>query len=233
MTTDIIVSLLTLTFLEIVLGIDNIVFVSLVAARMPQANQKQVRVLGLVLALVGRLLLLLGISWVIGLNKAVIHVNDFALSYRDIILIAGGLFLVAKSTSEIHAKIESHPQKKKPAKVLTVRGAIFQIILLDLVFSLDSIITAIGLVDELWVIVASISIAMIIMLIFSKRISEFIDQHPAMKLLALSFLLMIGTVLIVEGLHIHVPKGYIYFSMAFAIGVELINMKIRKREPSD
>ncbi len=232
LTTDIIISLLTLTFLEIVLGIDNIVFVSIVASRMPVANQKKVRILGLVLALVGRLLLLLVIGWVIGLNKPVFSINDFAVSFRDIILIMGGLFLVGKSTSEIHHKIEPKEKQAVNVKLLTVRGAIIQIILLDLVFSLDSVITAVGLVDEIGVIIAAISISMIIMLVFSRRISEFINNHPAMKLLALSFLLMIGTVLIIEGLHVHVPKGYIYFSMAFALGIEIINMKIRKSSPT-
>lgn len=225
--TNVLISLLTLTFLEIVLGIDNIVFVSLVASRMPVANQKQVRILGLILALVGRLVLLLGIGWVIGLNKSVFHINDFSVSFRDLILIVGGLFLVGKSTSEIHHKIEPKTKQAVNVKALTVKGAIIQIILLDLVFSLDSIITAVGLVDEMGVIIAAISIAMVIMLAFSRRISEFINQHPAMKLLALSFLLMIGTVLIVEGFHVHVPKGYIYFSMTFALGIEIINMKIR------
>jgi predicted tellurium resistance membrane protein TerC len=175
--------------------------------------------------------LLLAISWVIGLNKPVLNINDFALSFRDLILIAGGLFLVAKSTSEIHAKIQPAQGDEKKVKELTVRGAIIQITILDLVFSLDSIITAVGLVDEMVIIILSIVIAMAIMLAFSRKISMFIDKNPAMKLLALSFLLMIGSVLIIEGLHVHVPKGYIYFSMAFALGIELINLKIRKKNP--
>ena len=228
LTVDILISLLTLTFLEVVLGIDNIVFISLVAGRMPLANQRQVRVVGLTLALVGRLLLLLGIQWVIGLNNPILTVREFSLSYRDLILIAGGLFLVAKSTTEIHHKVEGKDNDSNPKKVLTIRGAIIQIILLDLVFSLDSIITAVGLVDKIWVIIAAIVISMIIMLSFAKPISEFIDKHPAMKLLAISFLFMIGTVLVVEGLHVDVPKGYIYFSMAFALLIEIVNMKIRK-----
>jgi predicted tellurium resistance membrane protein TerC len=159
----------------------------------------------------------------------VLTINDFSLSFRDIILVAGGLFLVAKSTSEIHQKIQPGEEDDKKSKVKTVQGAIIQIIILDLVFSLDSIITAVGLVDEMVIIVVAIAIAMGIMLLFSKRISTFINKNPAMKLLALSFLLMIGSVLIMEGLHVHVPKGYIYFSMAFALGIELINMKIRKK----
>ncbi len=232
LTTDALVSLLTLSFLEIVLGIDNIVFISIVAARMPLEQQKKVRVLGLTLALVGRLVLLLAISWVIGLNKPVITINDFALSFRDIILIVGGMFLVAKSTSEIHQKIQpGEEDSSKDKKALTLRGAIIQIIILDLVFSLDSIITAVGLVDNVVIIVVAIVIAMGVMLTFARRISEFIHKNPAMKLLALSFLLMIGSILIIEGFHVHVPKGYIYFSMAFAVIIELINIKIRKKNP--
>ncbi len=226
---DILISLLTLTFLEVVLGIDNIIFISLVAGRMPVGNQKKVRLIGLLLALVGRLLLLLGIQWVIGLNTPVVTIKDFNLSYRDLILIAGGLFLVGKSTSEIHHKVEGKSDDNELKKPLTVRGAIIQIILLDLVFSLDSIITAVGLVDEIWVIVVAIVISMVIMLSFARPISEFIVKHPAMKLLAISFLFMIGTLLVVEGLHVHVPKGYIYFSMAFALAIEILNMKIRKK----
>jgi predicted tellurium resistance membrane protein TerC len=225
---DILISLLTLTFLEIVLGIDNIVFISLVAGRMPLGNQRQVRVVGLLLALVGRLLLLLGIQWVIGLNNPIVTIAEFNLSYRDIILLAGGLFLVGKSTTEIHHKVEGRSDAKETKKALTVKGAIIQIILLDLVFSLDSIITAVGLVSKIWVIITAIILSMIIMLLFAKTISEFINKHPAMKLLAITFLFMIGTVLVVEGLHVHVPKGYIYFSMAFALIIEIVNMRIRK-----
>lgn len=225
---DILISLLTLTFLEIVLGIDNIVFISLVAGRMPLGNQRQVRVVGLLLALVGRLLLLLGIQWVIGLNTPILKIAEFNLSYRDLILLAGGLFLVGKSTTEIHQKVEGKTDTKERKKALTVRGAIIQIILLDLVFSLDSIITAVGLVSKIWVIITAIILSMIIMLLFAKTISEFINKHPAMKLLAITFLFMIGTVLVVEGLHVHVPKGYIYFSMAFALVIEIVNMRIRK-----
>jgi predicted tellurium resistance membrane protein TerC len=228
LTADILVSLLTLTFLEVVLGIDNIVFISLVAGRMPAENRRKVRVVGLLLALIGRLLLLLGIQWVIGLNTPIITVKEFSLSYRDLILIAGGLFLVGKSTSEIHNKVEGKPEETNRKKPITMKSAVVQIILLDLVFSLDSIITAVGLVDKIWVIIAAIVISMIIMLSFARPISNFIDKHPAMKLLAIAFLFMIGTVLVVEGLHVHVPKGYIYFSMAFALLIEMINMRIKK-----
>lgn len=228
-TTEILISLLTLTFLEIVLGIDNIVFISIVGSRLPVEQQKKVRIIGLTLALVGRILLLLAIEWIIGLTKPIFTINDFAFSFRDLILIVGGLFLIAKSTSEMHKKLEvSKEQEKASLRKNTLRSAIVQILLLDLVFSLDSIITAVGLVDQVYIIVIAIVISMGVMLAFSKAISDFINNHPTMKLLAIAFLLMIGTVLVIEGLHVHVPKGYIYFSMAFALGIELLNMRIRK-----
>lgn len=228
LTTELIVSFVTLTFLEIVLGIDNIVFISIVGSRVAPVNQNKVRIIGLSLALVGRILLLLAINWIIGLTAPFFSVNDFAVSFRDIILIVGGLFLIGKSTSEMHKKIEGIEHAEKKQKVLSLRSAIIQIFILDLVFSLDSVITAIGLIDNVGVIVAAILISLAVMLVFSKRISDFINNHPAMKLLAISFLLMIGTVLVIEGLHVHVPKGYIYFAMAFALGVELLNMRINR-----
>jgi predicted tellurium resistance membrane protein TerC len=223
------VSLLTLTFLEIVLGIDNIVFISIVSGRLSQNQQGKARNLGITLALLVRVLLLFAINWIIGLTATIFTINDFSLSYRDLILIAGGLFLLAKSTSEMHAKLEGEHDKEKDIKVLTFKTAIFQIVLLDVVFSLDSILTAVGLVENLTIIITAIVISMSVMLIFSKKISSFINDHPAMKVLAISFLLLIGVILVIEGLHVHVPKGYIYFSMAFALGVEIINMKIRKK----
>jgi predicted tellurium resistance membrane protein TerC len=222
------VSLLTLTFLEIVLGIDNIVFISIVSGRLPNAQQNKARTIGIVLALLVRILLLLAINWIIGLRATVFIIQDFSLSYRDLILIVGGLFLLAKSTSEMHAKLEGTHEDKN-VKVTTFRAALIQIVLLDLVFSLDSILTAVGLVENLAIIVIAIVISLGVMLIFSRRISTFINEHPAMKILAISFLLMIGMVLVIEGLHVHVPKGYIYFSMAFALGIEFLNMKIRKK----
>lgn len=222
------ISLLTLTFLEIVLGIDNIVFISLVSGRLPVTQQSKARNIGIILALLVRILLLLAINWIIGLTAIIFTIWEFSLSYRDLILIAGGLFLLAKGTSEIHAKLEGQ-HEERDVKILTFRGAIIQIVLLDLVFSLDSILTAVGLVENLPIIITAIVISLGVMLIFSRKISAFINEHPAMKILAISFLLMIGMLLVVEGLHVHVPKGYIYFSMAFALGVELINMKIRKK----
>jgi predicted tellurium resistance membrane protein TerC len=222
------ISLLTLTFLEIVLGIDNIVFISIVSGRLPLSQQSKARNIGITLALIVRILLLLGVNWIIGLRAPIFTIQEFTLSYRDLILVIGGLFLLAKSTSEMHAKLEGKHEDRN-VKVLTFRSAIIQIVLLDLVFSLDSILTAVGLVENLAIIIIAIVISLGVMLIFSKKISSFINNHPTMKLLAISFLLMIGMVLVMEGLHVHVPKGYIYFSMAFALGVEILNMKIRKK----
>jgi predicted tellurium resistance membrane protein TerC len=221
------VSLATLTFLEIVLGIDNIVFISIISGRLPIEQQGKARNIGIVLALVVRILMLLGVSWIIGLRATIFTIGEFSLSYRDLILIGGGLFLLAKSTSEMHAKLEGGHEEKK-VKTTTFRSTIIQIVLLDLIFSLDSILTAVGLVENLPIIIIAIVISLGVMLIFSRRISSFINDHPTMKILGISFLLMIGMLLIVEGFHVHVPKGYIYFSMAFALGVEILNMKIRK-----
>lgn len=229
LTTEGIVSLLTLTFLEIVLGIDNIVFISILSGKLPAAQQGRARTLGLGLALVARILLLLGVEWIIGLKSPLLTLGDFELSFRDLILIAGGLFLIGKSVSEIHAKLEGEEEHQKASKAVTFGSVIVQVIMIDLVFSLDSILTAVGLVDSVMIIVIAIVISMIVMLVFSKSISNFIHKHPAMKILAISFLIMIGTLLVVEGLHVHVPRGYIYFSMAFALGVEILNMKIRKK----
>jgi predicted tellurium resistance membrane protein TerC len=221
------VSLFTLTFLEIVLGIDNIVFISVISGRLPLEQQGKARNIGIILALVVRILMLLGVSWIIGLRATIFTIGTFSLSYRDLILIAGGLFLLAKSTSEMHAKLEGGHDEKN-VKATTFQSTIVQIVLLDVVFSIDSILTAVGLVENLAIIIIAIVISLGIMLIFSKRISSFINEHPTMKILGISFLLMIGVLLILEGFHVHVPKGYIYFSMAFALGVEFLNMKVRK-----
>lgn len=229
-TTEGIVSLITLTFLEIVLGIDNIVFISITAGRLPEADQKKARNIGILLALLVRIALLLGVSWIIGLKEPILTFRSFELSLRDIILIIGGLFLLGKSTSEIHAKLEGEGEEDIDAKSLLLRGAIIQIVILDIVFSFDSILTAVGLVENVLIIVIAIIIALAVMLVFAQRISDFIHKHPAMKLLAISFLMMIGLVLVIEGLHVHVPKGYIYFAMAFALGIEVLNMKIRKKK---
>lgn len=230
--TEGLVSLLTLTFLEVVLGIDNIVFISLIVGRGPRTQQKKIQTIGLVLALVARLLLLLGVGWLIGLEQPLFSVRGFEISFRDLILLGGGLFLIAKSTTEIHSKLEgSGHAAATNAKVLTFRNAVIQIVLIDLVFSFDSILTAIGLVENVIIIAIAIVVSLIIMLVFVNRINNFINSHPAMKLLAVAFLFMIGTLLVVESLHVHVPKGYVYFAMAFALIIELLNMRIRKKVP--
>jgi predicted tellurium resistance membrane protein TerC len=228
LTTEGLVSLLTLTFLEIVLGIDNIVFISILVDKLPVNQQRKARLTGIGLALVARIALLMGVSWLIGLSKPVLSINDFSLSYRDMILMAGGLFLIGKSVSELHAKLETKETAANKPKHITFKSAIIQIVVIDVIFSLDSILTAIGLVENVVIIVIAIVISLGVMLFFSKPISDFINKHPAMKILAVSFLIMIGTLLVVEGLHVHVPKGYIYFAMAFALGVEFLNMKFRK-----
>ncbi|HEX6224067.1 MAG TPA: TerC family protein [Chryseolinea sp.] len=227
LTVEGLVSLATLTFLEIILGIDNIVFISIISGRLPAQQQGKARSIGIILALVARILMLLGVSWIIGLRATIFTIGTFSLSYRDLILIAGGLFLLAKSVSEMHARLEGSHEEKK-VKTTTFRATIIQIVVLDLVFSLDSILTAVGLVENLPIIIIAIVISLGVMLIFSRRISSFINDHPTMKILGISFLLMIGMLLVVEGFHVHVPKGYIYFSMAFALGVEILNMKVRK-----
>ena len=228
LTTDGLVSLATLTFLEIVLGIDNIVFISILSDRLPPQQQNKARNLGIALALIARILLLLMVSWIIGLSKPLFTINEFSMSVRDLILIAGGLFLIAKSTTEIHAKLEGTGHDQKQRKVLSLGGAVIQIIIIDLVFSIDSILTAIGLVENILIIIIAIVVSLGVMLAFVKTISDFIRKHPAMKVLAISFLIMIGMLLVVEGFHGHIPRGYVYFSMAFALGIEILNMKIRK-----
>jgi predicted tellurium resistance membrane protein TerC len=228
-TSEGLVSLLTLTFLEIVLGIDNVVFISLTTGRVSAEKQQRARFIGLSLALLVRIGLLLIVSWVIGLRNPVFTLFGFDISYRDLILMAGGLFLIGKSVSELHAKLDGESEDEDAGETLSFGKAIIQIVLLDIVFSLDSIITAVGLVENLLIIIIAIVISLSMMLIFSKRISDFINHHPTMKLLAISFLLMIGTMLVVEGLHVHVPKGYIYFAMFFAIMIEVLNMRIRKK----
>lgn len=227
--TEGLVSLLTLTFLEVILGIDNVVFISIIAGRVEVKNQKKTRMLGLALALVARLLLLLGVGWLISLQNPVLTLGQFNLSFRDLILIGGGLFLIWKSVSEIHAKLEGDGHENTEVKALTWRKAVIQIMLIDVVFSFDSVLTAVGIVENIWIIVIAIGISLAIMLAFVNTISNFINNHPAMKVLAISFLFMIGTILVIEGLHFHVPKGYMYFSMAFAIIIEIINMKLRKK----
>ena len=226
------ISLLTLTFLEIVLGIDNIIFISIVADKLPQEHQSRARTIGLLLAIVVRIALLFGISWIIHLTEPILTIQEFKLSVRDLILIIGGLFLLAKSTSEIHQKIEgeSVEESATEAAMNSVAHAITQIVLLDVVFSFDSILTAVGLSDEIIIMICAVVISLFVMLFFAKSISDFVNKNPTVKMLALAFLLMIGTLLILDGAHIHVPKGYIYFSLAFSLLVEFLNQKMRKKK---
>lgn len=230
---DTYVSLLTLTFLEIILGIDNIIFISILTGKLPLEEQKKARTLGLALALIFRVLLLLSISWIAGLVNPLFTVFGFAVTGRSLILILGGLFLLYKSTVEIHEKLEGGEEKEEEksegkAKV-KLSSLIIQIILLDLVFSFDSVITAVGLVSDVLIMIIAIILSMVVMLIFAKSVSDFIHKHPTIKMLALSFLLMIGLLLFLEGLHIEVPKGYVYFAMAFSFLVEMLNIKFRKK----
>ena len=228
LTTEALISLATLTFLEIILGIDNIIFISIVSDRLPKEQQGKGRTIGLALALLMRIGLLLGISWMVSATEPLFTLFEHEVSVRDLILILGGLFLLVKSTTEIHTKIEGEEHESGAGKALTMSAAILQIVLLDMVFSFDSILTAVGLTDHIPIMIAAVIISMIIMLIFAKKVSEFVNRNPTVKMLALSFLLMIGMLLILDGFHVHVPKGYVYFSIAFSLFVEVLNMRMRK-----
>ncbi|HET6244353.1 MAG: TerC family protein [Bacteroidetes bacterium] len=223
------ISLLTLTVLEIVLGIDNIIFISIVAGKLPAEKQFKARLIGLSLALIMRIALLFAITWIIGLTKPLFTLFDFTASWRDLILFAGGLFLMAKSTTEIHSKVSGDEDVKSLIKKqMSFSTAVIQIVLLDIVFSFDSILTAIGLTKEFIIMVIAVVIALIIMLVFSGKVSNFVNNHPTVKILALSFLLMIGMLLVFDSFHLHVPKGYVYFSLAFSMFIEVLNLRMRK-----
>lgn len=224
------ISLITLTFLEIVLGIDNIIFISILTGRLPEEQREKGRIIGLSAALVFRIILLLAISWVVGLVEPLFSVFSHPVSGRDLILLGGGLFLLVKSTLEIHNLLEGEDHSKESKGVASMSGVIFQIIVLDLVFSLDSVITAVGLVKHVEIMITAIIVSMIVMIIFAGKVSDFIHKHPTIKMLALSFLLMIGLLLFVESFHIEVPKGYVYFAMAFAFGVEMLNIRVRTKK---
>jgi len=223
------VALGTLTALEIVLGIDNIIFISILASKLPQSQQSTARMLGLTVAMVARLLLLFSLSWLMSLTTPFFEVFSHEISGRDVILIVGGLFLLVKSTLEIHDKLEGEESHGPTRATATFAAVIVQIGLLDIVFSLDSVITAIGMVNEIAVMVVAIIIAVLVMMAAAAPINRFIDQHPTIKILALSFLLLVGVMLIGEGLEFHIPKGYVYFAMAFSVFVEMLNTKIRRR----
>jgi predicted tellurium resistance membrane protein TerC len=218
----------TLTVLEIVLGIDNIVFISILADKLPREKQARARTIGLALAMLTRILLLLSLTWVIGLTAPLFAVLGEEISGRDLVLILGGLFLLAKSTHEIHGNLEGEEGEVSARVGPSFTGVLIQIMLLDIVFSLDSVITAVGMVDEIGVMIGAVVVAIVFMMAFSGSISRFVSQHPTIKMLALSFLILIGVALIAEGLDQHIPKGYIYFAMAFSVGVELLNLRMRR-----
>ena len=227
------IALATLTALELVLGIDNIIFISILAGKLPPQQRNKARRVGILLAAVTRIGLLLAIAWIVGLTAPLFSLFDQAFSWRDLILIGGGLFLIGKATHEIHQKLEGATETVATttigAATATFGAVIAQIMLLDIVFSLDSIITAVGMVDERWVMVAAILASIVFMLAFARPIGEFVERHPTVKVLALSFLIMIGLVLVADGFGQHIPKGYIYTAMAFSVFVELINLWIRRR----
>jgi predicted tellurium resistance membrane protein TerC len=228
------IALLTLTVLEIVLGIDNIIFISILADKLPKDQQNRGRQAGLMLAMLTRILLLLSLSWIIRLENPLFSIFTINITGRDLILLAGGIFLIAKSTMEIHDKLEGKTEEHTGStkKAVTLTSVVLQIGLLDIVFSLDSVITAVGMAKEILIMILAVIIAVIIMLFASGSISKFVNGHPTIKILALSFLLLIGTSLLVEGLHQEIPKGYIYFAMAFSVFVEMLNLRVRgKSEP--
>jgi predicted tellurium resistance membrane protein TerC len=223
------IGLLTLTVLEIVLGIDNIIFISILSGKLPAAQQAKARQIGLALAMIMRILLLLSLSWIIGLTKPWFSVLGFDVTGRALILIGGGLFLIAKSVHEIHNKLEGAESDGQVRVAPTMQSVLIQIILLDIVFSLDSVITAVGMVDQIGVMIAAVIIAVGVMMFSAAPIGGFVERHPTVKMLALSFLLLIGVNLIGEGLGFHIPKGYTYFAMGFAVMVEILNLKLRKQ----
>jgi len=232
MSFDSMIALFTLTAMETVLGIDNIVFISILVARVDEGQRNKVRQLGIALALVLRLGLLFSISWVMSLTQPLFTLVSYEFSGRSLILLAGGIFLIGKSTFEIHHKVEGDPESEissKGAKASAL-NILLQILVLDIVFSLDSVITAVGMASQIWIMVAAMVISMVIMLISAKSIGDFVDKHPTIKILALSFLLLIGVMLTAEGMGSHISKGYIYFAMAFSLTVELLNMRFRAKK---
>ncbi|HWL40761.1 MAG TPA: TerC family protein [Gemmatimonadaceae bacterium] len=219
----------TLLALEIVLGVDNVVFISILAGKLPKEQQKRARTMGLALALITRILLLLSLAWMIRLTAPLFSVFGQGFSGRDLILIVGGLFLIAKSTHEMHNRLEGEDGEEPKGGYPSFRGVIIQILLLDIVFSLDSVITAVGMVDRIEIMITAVILALVVMLVAAGPISGFVEGHPTVKMLALAFLLLIGTTLIVEGFGQHIQKGYIYFAMAFSLFVEVLNLRVRKK----
>ncbi len=224
------IALVTLTVLEIVLGIDNIIFISILAGRLPASEQARARRLGLLLAMVMRVGLLFSLAWIIRLTQPLFALWAHEISGRDLILILGGLFLLGKSTHEIHDKLEGEEAERQGRAAASFAGVLVQIMLLDIVFSLDSVITAVGMVDELAIMIAAVIIAVALMMVAAGPISTFVERHPTVKMLALSFLLLIGLSLLLEGFDQHIPKGYIYFAMGFAVFVEMINLRVQGKK---
>ena len=225
-----VISMLTLTVLEIVLGIDNIIFIAIIAGKLPERNdRRKARATGLSLALIMRIALLFSITWVIGLKDPLFYISDFGATGRDLILFAGGVFLLFKTTVEIHEKIEGRGEQEVNVKKAALSAIVMQIVFIDIVFSFDSILTAVGLVSNVLIMIIAVIIAMFIMLAFSEKVSDFINKHPTIKMLALAFLLMIGMILIMDAFHFHVPKQYIYVAMAFSLLVEGLNMRMRSK----
>ncbi|HEU5102038.1 MAG TPA: TerC family protein [Roseiflexaceae bacterium] len=231
-TVDALIGLLTLTVLEIVLGVDNVIFISILAGKLPADQQARARTTGLALALITRILLLLSLSWIATLTGELFSVFGFGVSGRDLILLGGGLFLVGKATYEIHEKLEGEPGHSETRVGPSFTAVIIQILLLDIVFSLDSVITAVGMVDQVPIMITAVVIAVVIMLFAAGAISDFVNRHPTVKMLALAFLILIGVNLLAEGLHQHIPKGYTYFAMAFSVFVEMLNLRLRKASTS-
>lgn len=223
-------SLLTLTLLEVVLGIDNVIFVSIVANRLPEEKRAAARRIGLVAALGLRLVFLSMIAWIVGLTEPIFELFDHAVSWRDLILIAGGLFLIYKGTSEIHGAVEGEIEHESGGATVGFTAVIGQIIVLDLVFSIDSVVTAVGMAEHLWVMIVAVIVAMAVMLSAAGPISGFINAHPTAKMLALSFLLLVGMALIADGLHFHVPRGYLYAAVGFSVIVEALNMLAKRKK---
>ena len=223
------IAFLTLSLLELVLGIDNVIFVSILSGKLPERDQPRARFIGLSLALVMRVVLLFSLTWVMGLVEPLFTIFGQHVSGRDLILLVGGLFLIFKSTHEIHGSLEGSEGEASRRVYAGFAGVIVQIMLLDIVFSLDSVITAVGMVDNVWIMIAAVVVSIVAMMIFAGSIGAFVQRHPTIKMLALSFLLMIGATLIAEGLEFHIPKGYIYFAMAFSVFVEMLNIRLRKR----
>ena len=229
------IAFITLVALELILGVDNVIFISILAGKLPEHQQTKARRTGLALALISRLLLLFSLSWLIGLTEPIINVDSISLhmSGRDLILVIGGFFLVGKATHEIHDKLEGAEGHASAKVQATFASVMVQVLLLDVVFSLDSVITAVGMVDEIAIMVAAMLIAAVVMIVSADPIGNFVESHPTVKMLALSFLLLIGFTLIVEGFHQHIPKGYIYFAMGFSVLVEALNLRVKKarRDP--